>query len=116
MKVLVSGSRGPIRKETGPLLDLLLPALSQASLVIHGGATGVDEYAEWAAKQLGIDTLVFKPDYAEFGQRAPLVRNSDMVALADAVICVFLGRITNGTAYTAKAARKANKLRWMYTL
>jgi hypothetical protein len=77
-------------------------------LIITGGAEGADAAAEEYAKTLSIPLLVFYPDYKNFGRRAPLVRNKEIVEKADAVIAFHDGS-SKGTLHALGLAKKAGK-------
>jgi predicted Rossmann-fold nucleotide-binding protein len=101
----VTGSRS-IREceELTALLDELQP-----DGVVTGGAEGVDELAAEWAKQNGRKLTVLRPDYAAHGKAAPMVRNAQIVQMADAVVAVWDGQ-SKGTEATTKMAQKAGKL------
>ena len=80
----------------------------EATLIISGGADGVDRLAEEYADAHRISKLILRPNYAKYGKAAPLKRNEEMVALADAVLVVWDGS-SKGTKYTADFAKKKNK-------
>jgi predicted Rossmann fold nucleotide-binding protein DprA/Smf involved in DNA uptake len=106
MKLAVIGSR----KFTNEALlrhhlDELRP---QLEAIVSGGARGADQMAERWAKDHGIETVIFLPDYDKFGRSAPLQRNHLIVAESDAVLA-FLEGESRGTRYTIKVAEKANK-------
>ena len=69
-------------------------------VLIHGGARGVDTLAgEWA-RERGLETRVFEPDYRE--RRAPLRRNIRMLEQRPDHVVVFPGG--SGTAFTKRHA------------
>ena len=103
MKLLISGSRNIDE------FDLSLYVPSETSVIITGGAIGIDALAEKYAKEHNIDTIIIKPQYNLYGRYAPLKRNEEMVNLADKVLIIWDGS-SRGTKYTADFARKLNKL------
>ena len=101
MKVMVAGSRGvsmPIDKYMPP----------ETTLIISGGAFGIDRCAEVYAKENNIPIIIVRPDYKKYGRTAPLVRNKEMVDMADLVIAIWDGR-SRGTKDTIDYAIKTNK-------
>jgi len=102
MKLLVIGSR------TITDFDLTNHIPEETSLIISGGAKGIDTIAEQYADSHGIEKLIIKPQYEKFGKAAPLKRNEEMVDKADAVLAIWDGK-SKGTEYTLKYAQKENK-------
>ncbi len=101
MRVAVVGSRsigcGDSRERAYELLCRHIPV--NATEIISGGAVGIDSLAEVYARENGLMMTVFKPDYAKYGKRAPLVRNDQIIAHAQYVIAIWDGE-SHGTAYT----------------
>ena len=76
--------------------------------IVHGAAIGVDTIVDSWAKQNGIETIVYKPNYKIYGKRAPLVRDEEMVDFCDVVIAFWDGK-SRGTIYTARYAKKIGR-------
>ena len=102
MKLLIIGSR------TITNFDLTGHVPEETSLIISGGAKGVDTIAEQYADSHGIEKLIIKPQYEKFGRAAPIKRNEEMVDLADIVLAIWDGR-SRGTKYTVDYAVKKGK-------
>ena len=102
MKIAIVGSRN-LKVEN--LEDFLPPETRE---IVSGGARGIDTYAEHYAKKKGLRLTVFYPDYEQFGKRAPLLRNHDIVNYADEVFAFWDG-VSRGTAYTIEQAKKSGK-------
>ena len=102
MKLLIVGSRSITSFDLSPHLP------EEASLIISGGAGGVDTLAEEYADRHRISKLILRPDYKRFGKGAPLKRNEQMVAAADAVLVVWDGA-SRGTKYTIDYAHTQGK-------
>jgi len=102
MKLLIVGSRN-IKN-----FSLSEHVSSKVTLIISGGANGIDRLAEEYADIHRISKLILRPDYARYGKAAPLKRNEEMVALADEVLVIWDGA-SKGTKYTADFAKKKNK-------
>lgn len=102
MKLLIAGSRNITD------FDLTEHIPQETTLIICGGAKGIDQIAEQYADQHRISKLVLRPEYARYGRSAPLKRNETMVNMADHILIVWDG-CSRGTKYTAEYARKAGK-------
>lgn len=76
-----------------------------ATMLISGGASGVDTLAETYAKTHRLPIRILRPNYALYGKRAPLLRNQQIVECADLVIAVWDG-VSSGTAYTIDYAHE----------
>jgi len=106
MQVAVVGSRTPRHspKEIYDVLDSY-----DVSLLVSGGAKGVDSIAYDYAKARGIPRLVVKPDYERFpGWAAPIIRNQVIVDYADLVIVFWDGK-SKGAHNVIKRAFNDNK-------
>ena len=99
LKVAVIGARGI----DGADLSRDIP--KEATMLISGGAMGVDTLAEAYASEKGLPIQVIKPRYDLFGKKAPLLRNRQIVECADLVIAIWDGEST-GTAYTIDYAHE----------
>lgn len=106
MKVAVVGSRSfedyALLKKT---LDELYPNIT---LIVSGGARGADSLSEQYAKEEGIRTLIFKPDWEKHGRAAGFIRNRDIVENADMVIAFHDGQ-SKGTANSIEIAKRLGK-------
>ena len=102
MKLLIAGSRSIKSFDLSPYVP------ADADLIITGGASGIDTLAEaWAAER-GIPTLTVKPCYEKYGRAAPILRDEEMVDMADAVLVIWDG-VSRGSKHTADYARKKGK-------
>jgi activating signal cointegrator 1 len=79
-------------------------SLPSDTIIVSGGARGVDTAAEEAARAQHLQVVIFP---AEKG-KSPLLRNHDIVAAADLVVAFWDGAST-GTMHTVGLARKAGK-------
>jgi hypothetical protein len=76
---------------------------------IHGGAVGVDHWANYLlTKKGGVSIEIFKPEYAKFGAAAPHIRNRRMADKADLILAFWDGK-SKGTASVIKYAESRNK-------
>jgi hypothetical protein len=74
--------------------------------LVSGGAHGVDRIIETWAKKLGVTVKRFLPNYHRHGKGAPLVRNREMIAYADACLALWDG-VSCGTLFTIDNAKAA---------
>ena len=102
MKLLIVGSRS-IKD-----FDLTPHIPNETSLIISGGAIGVDTLAEKYADNHSISKIIIKPQYNIYGRSAPIKRNEEMVDMADEILVIWDG-VSRGTNYTVKYAKKKNK-------
>jgi hypothetical protein len=111
MKILISGSRSLSDNTTYTELEKVLSTLAPTQ-ILHGGAKGVDTLAGLYATHKNLPQTVLKPDYAKGGKYAPLMRNTELVKMADKVVCVYAAdRIRKGgTGDAYQKAMKAGKL------
>ena len=98
MRVAIIGSRS-IRAVN---LEHFVPP--EATVILSGGAEGVDQLAAAYAKRHNLPLTEFLPDYPHFGRSAPLVRNRQIVEHADLVLAFWDGR-SRGTRYTVRYAK-----------
>lgn len=106
MKVLIAGSRGIVDQVT---VDTAIQESGfTISEVVSGGARGVDSLGEAWAKAQGIPVKRFLPDWKTYGKAAGPIRNSDMVAYAEAVIAIWDG-VSPGTGDTIRKAQTSGK-------
>jgi len=88
--------------------DVIYEAIkaNNPDVVIHGGARGADRLAEKAAKELGIPTEVYIPDWDGQGKSAGFKRNAQMLAEGKPT-SVIAFRGGKGTANMVKLATDA---------
>ncbi len=77
-------------------------------MIISGGAKGIDMIAEQYADQHKISKMILRPRYDLYGKAAPIIRNHEMVEMADVVLIVWDGK-SKGTKSTELYARKTQK-------
>jgi len=102
IKVAIIGSRNIANIE----LSGYLP--KNISMIVSGGARGIDTLAEKYADKNGIPKLIFLPDYKRYGKIAPLLRNKQIVDNADIIIAFWKGH-SRGTKYTIDYAKECCK-------
>ena len=102
MKILITGSR----KWTDLRLihETLLHEIKESDVIVHGGAKGVDSFADEWAQQHGIKTIIVRPVNPN-DKMSYLHRNAEMIGMADKVIAFWDGE-SSGTKFTFQYARK----------
>lgn len=103
MKVAIVGSRGYSRLGDVSLFVTLLP---HDAVIVSGGARGVDSAAESAARVRGMQTVIYKAEWARYGNSAGYKRNADIVKAADVVVAFWDG-VSKGTKHTIDLAHQA---------
>ena len=104
-RVAIVGSR------SYPLMEAVasyVRRLSSDTMVVSGGAFGVDSVAEFMARKVGLQVVVFEADWKRYGKAAGMIRSRDVVALADRVMAFWDGK-SPGTRGTIDLARLAGK-------
>lgn len=102
VKLLIAGSRNI--KE----YDLKKHIPNETTMIITGGAEGIDSLAEKYADEKRISKLVLRPQYELYGKYAPLKRNEKMIELCDMALIVWDGH-SKGTEYSICYAEKIGK-------
>ena len=67
--------------------------------IVSGGAIGVNQLAARYAKENDIPLIEIKPNYEKHGKVAPLLRNKEIVKMADKTIAIWDGH-SRGTKHT----------------
>ena len=92
MRVAISGSRHLKDKEwLWAKLDALLTHRLATLTILHGGAEGVDRYADEWARAKGVPVEMFPADWKQFGKAAGPKRNAEMIATADGLLAFSSG-------------------------
>jgi len=105
-RILITGSRK--WDDSKGQLSKFINSLPADTIIIHGGASGVDRYAEQLCKGFGIKTVVIRPTRLD-RRNYYLHRNAEMVGMADLVYAFWDGE-SRGTAFTINYARDRGKL------
>ena len=106
MKLAIIGSRTFTDYQK---LSSELEQFSNIELIISGGAIGADSIGQQYAIEHNIPTLIFKPNWKQFGRGAGFVRNVDIVEACDIVIAFWDG-ISKGTKHSIDLAKKKDKV------
>lgn len=80
----------------------------RTTVIVSGGAAGVDRAAVDEAKRLNMPYEEHLPDWNRYGRRAGAVRNAEIVGRADEVVAFWDGK-SKGTAITIRMAREAGR-------
>lgn len=103
-KVAVVGSRSGVDPF---LVRDFIASLSPGTIVVSGGAKGVDELARVYAERYNLICIEVHPAWGT-GKGAGFARNSIIVELADEVVAFWDGQ-SRGTMDTVTKARQAGK-------
>jgi hypothetical protein len=103
-KVMVAGSRGFTDYQLlTATLDRLLTGRNEV-VVLSGGARGADRLGERYAAARGLGVERFLPNWGHHGRAAGVVRNAEMVMIADVAVFFWDGS-SPGTADGIRKAR-----------
>ncbi len=102
MKLAIIGSRNLTVQDPQGYIP------SGVTEIVSGGAMGIDQCAKAYAQAYGLKLTEFLPDYARYGQAAPLRRNEQIVAYADAVLAFWDGA-SAGTRFVIELCQKLGK-------
>lgn len=101
MKVAVIGGRDFNDYEKLKSTLELLPI----TLIISGGADGADKLSERYAKEKGIPTQIYLPEWDLFGKKAGFIRNTTIVENSELVVA-FWNQKSRGTKDSIGKAHK----------
>ena len=101
MRIAIVGSREYAHTEK--VVDYVR-RLNEGTIVISGGAHGVDALAANVARTVGLVVIECLPDYEKHGRRAPLVRNKQIAEHCERMIAFWNGE-SAGTAHAIRCAR-----------
>lgn len=105
MRIAIVGSRDYPRWDVIRKYIATLPA---GTVVVSGGARGVDSVAVKDAQLRGLEVRVYPADWENLGKGAGFVRNQQIVDDADKVVA-FWDEKSRGTMDTVARAKKAGK-------
>ncbi|MEE1197823.1 MAG: hypothetical protein U0K54_01590 [Acutalibacteraceae bacterium] len=102
MEIAIIGSRNLVVNNIG---DYLPKGVTE---IVSGGAKGIDTCARIYAIKNNVKLTEFLPNYNEFGKRAPLIRNLEIIDYADEVIAFWDGE-SHGTKFVIDNCKNRNK-------
>lgn len=105
MKVAIVGSR---QFNNLSKVQQYVNALPKDTIVISGGAPGVDTIAERTAKRLGMQVVIFPANWNKYGNSAGVIRNGLIVEACDQMV-LFWDKKSKGTENTLDKIRKSGK-------
>jgi len=108
MKIAIVGSRDFSRPDLVREAVRKIAARDPTTIIVSGGARGVDTWAEEEARRLGLIVEVYLADWKGLGRGAGMVRNKQIVQTADRILA-FWDKTSRGTAHTIKLAKEAKK-------
>lgn len=83
-------------------------SLPRETVIVSGGANGVDTWAEDEARKLGMTVYVYPADWKAYGKRAGFIRNVYIVRAAERVVAFWDGR-SPGTKSAIEIAQREGK-------
>ena len=109
MKVAIVGTRNPgVSYQEWESILLSKINASKISLIVSGGATGIDTYAKLFAARHHIPLMENLPEYSKYGRKATLRRNTQIVREASIVIA-FPSLDSKGTVHSIREAERLSK-------
>lgn len=104
-RVAIVGSRHGAHLEA---VEHYVAMLAYGTVVVSGGAAGVDSTAARRARQAGLTVVEHLPKYELFGHSAPLVRNREIAEDCSRLVAFWNGTST-GTCHVIRETRKLGK-------
>ena len=110
LKVAIFGTRFSETQHIDKTISIVKQILQKhpSSIIISGGAKGVDTVAEILARSNSMPVTVFLPDWDAHGQYAGLLRNKKIAKSADIGYAIWDGKST-GTKHTIGLFKEMNK-------
>ena len=109
MKIAIVGTRNPgVSYQEWESILLSKINASEISLIISGGAKGIDTYAKLFAGRHHIPLMEYLPEYSKYGRKATLRRNIQIVREASTVIA-FPSPDSKGTFHSIREAKRLSK-------
>jgi len=108
MRVIIAGSRW---LDSRFLVERALDASGfPISVVISGGARGVDRQAENWAVDNDVPLLIYHADWENLGKKAGVIRNLQMAQEGDALVAVWDGASRGTKDMISKAKKRGLKV------
>jgi hypothetical protein len=105
MKVAIVGSR---EYPNLSKVRAYIQRLPIDTVIVSGGAKGVDKCAEKVASSIGLQTEIYPADWHKFGKAAGMKRNQQIVEASDLIVAFWDGE-SRGTKNTIDTAKKLGK-------
>lgn len=106
MRIAVVGTRNVGNIDLDWFAQYIPP---ETTLIVSGGAKGIDAYAEMYANLYEIPFRKILPDYKSYRRNAPLMRNREIVDSVDQVLA-FWDFASRGTAAIIAYSIEKNKM------
>jgi len=103
---VVCGSRDWPKNGLWLVTAKMIELIPSGSLIITGGARGVDEHAHREAIRLGYPTKVMRADWERYGKRAGYIRNIAMLDEQPVAVVAFCAGFSRGTMHTIRETTK----------
>lgn len=100
MNIAIVGSRSITDIDLSQYIDL-------KPVIISGGARGIDTLARKFARDNKLKLIELKPNYDRYGPKAPHVRNTEIIKMADFVYIFWDGKSKGTKAVIEKCRRNA---------
>ena len=107
MKTIIAGGRDIHDYEV--VLDAIKESQFPISVVVSGGAKGVDALGERYAEEMNLPLHIYAADWEQHGRAAGPIRNRKMAENAEALIAIWDGK-SRGTKNMIETAEKKGLL------
>ena len=111
MQTIIAGSRN--LEDYNLVIEAVSKAPWEPTVVVSGGAKGIDSLAEQWAVATGIPCEKYPANWKKYGRAAGPIRNKEMAEKAEALIAIWDGK-SNGTKNMIALARKAELSIFVY--
>lgn len=113
MKLIIAGSRSITSMQHLLEAISLSPYQSLVTEIVSGNANGVDRLGEQWARKHEIQLTIFPARWNLHGPAAGFIRNSEMAAYADALLCVWDGQ-SKGASNCIDTMKRKGKPYFVY--
>lgn len=117
-KIAVVGSRGFTNLKK---VDEYIKSLPKDTIIVSGGAPGVDRTAERAARREGLRVEIFTAEWEKFKRRKPgsknpagMIRNTKIIETSDEVVAFWDGQSPGTRDSINKATKMGKKVAVIY--
>lgn len=111
---VVCGSRDWPENAMWLVTAKMIELIPRGSIVITGGARGVDQHAHTQAVRLGYRTRVMAADWEHHGRRAGIIRNLYMLDERPDAVLAFCNQFSRGTMHMVREClRREICLHWV---